>query len=429
MALTLVSPGWASGEAGGFSAMYVIGDSLSDAGNLRKEVKDLRPELPFFLDPPYYEGRFADGPVYSDLLAARLGVTLAGSDVVAGGTDFADGGARTDYHRLQDDATKPFPVGLLGLGAGYSFPAEDVYSWTLDGQVDQFSSRHVHDPDALYVVFGAANDLSDLTLVSAVLSFLFPSSDGTTLVSYQAAFIQAAVDGIRAAIEAFADAGGRYILVPNAPNLGVVPGIAEHGAGFAGLATALSKQYNEAFDAMLADVKAHLARDGKYVDIMRFDAYSALTDLVTAVRDTPGGAFGFTNAVEPCMDGFVDAAPTLVCDNPDEYVFFDREHPTSRFHALLVQQMLRTMLSDTLDYLDNIISDLDVAPAIKTGLQKSLANARSALTDARRLNDLAGIGYLKAFIGKVELFERWIPADTENALSDGAQKLIAIVRA
>jgi 3-phytase len=68
--------------------MIVLGDSLSDTGNVD--------DLTFGLIPgsPYWQGRFSDGPVWVERLAGRLDVPVPAPSRL-GGTNYAHGGART----------------------------------------------------------------------------------------------------------------------------------------------------------------------------------------------------------------------------------------------------------------------------------------------------------------------------------------------
>lgn len=101
---------------------FVFGDSLSDIGNLfRKTLGTVPPS------PPYFEGRFSNGPLAVEILAQDLGLPLSLK------TDFAIGGARTD--RTNNGDIGPIQFGGLltqidsfkdqaaELGAG----AEDLY--------------------------------------------------------------------------------------------------------------------------------------------------------------------------------------------------------------------------------------------------------------------------------------------------------------
>src|SRR4051794_18523441 len=118
-------------DAGPFSNLVVFGDSLSDVGNIA--------QAPFVNEPgPYYwKGRFSNGPVYAESLAAGLGLPTVVRSTSSGGSDFAYGGAKT--------------TGTTGLD---SLVIQDV-----DDQVSQYLSSRTANGTTLYVVFAGANDL------------------------------------------------------------------------------------------------------------------------------------------------------------------------------------------------------------------------------------------------------------------------------
>ena len=71
-----------------FSSIYFFGDSLSDVGNLNAVTLGILP------GDAYYDGRFSNGPVYSELLADEFGLGPLRPSI-RGGTGFAYGGGRT----------------------------------------------------------------------------------------------------------------------------------------------------------------------------------------------------------------------------------------------------------------------------------------------------------------------------------------------
>src|SRR5512144_1683255 len=73
-----------------YDALYVFGDSLSDAGNLATFTHGAIP-LPAF----YPDGRFSNGLNYADDLATRLGLGGPLTPSLRGGTNFAWGSALT----------------------------------------------------------------------------------------------------------------------------------------------------------------------------------------------------------------------------------------------------------------------------------------------------------------------------------------------
>src|SRR5271156_6180365 len=68
-----------------YDALYVFGDSYCDVGNLYLATGGAEAA------PPYYDGRFSNGPIWLDHVAGFLGVPLQAS--LLGGTDYAFGGA------------------------------------------------------------------------------------------------------------------------------------------------------------------------------------------------------------------------------------------------------------------------------------------------------------------------------------------------
>lgn len=141
----LVSP------AGPYTGLVVFGDSLADSGNNALALGSSRTLVPvamrdFIPDFPYASGRYSNGPVWTEQLASRLGLAAAPS--LAGGSNFAFGGARTG------------PVGS-------SFP------FSLVDQVTMFLSATggVAPSGNLYVVVGGGNDARD-ALVSGDASLV-----------------------------------------------------------------------------------------------------------------------------------------------------------------------------------------------------------------------------------------------------------------
>lgn len=246
-----------------YSSLYVFGDSLSDNGNRYALTGGAMPAA------PYWGGRFSNGPVAAEVLAQGLGL---GSGAFH---DMAIGGAKTGS--------------TLGIDMGSQL---DVY-------VAALGSAGA-DPDALYLVWGGANDLRD-------------NGDAPTLVST----VQNLVD----IVGALYAKGARNFLLPNMPDLGLTPeGLA---SGNPGGATALS----EAFNSALAVAYAGLADALDYEHFFYFDVMALQREIVG-----DPSAFGFSNVIANCMT-------TSGCD-PDTFLYWDDVHPTAAAHRILGQAML-----------------------------------------------------------------------------------------
>ncbi|HVK56728.1 MAG TPA: SGNH/GDSL hydrolase family protein [Burkholderiales bacterium] len=278
--------------------MYVLGDSLSDQGNLFAATSLLgsgvgAPALP--ASDSYYQGRFSNGEVFSGVLAKRFGVVLKPS--LAGGNNFAFGGATTDTNH----AEAYYPPG--------------VFPWSLNAERDAFLQRVATsgvDANALFVVASGANDLSDA---------LEQGMDPATTIAKT-------VQGIANAVLAFKSAGARNVLVVNVPNLGLAPLITRYGPSASAMGTEISRQFNMALDETIRAVPG--------VNIVRFDMFG----LLNKVTETPA-KFGFSNVTTPCYSGFVVPDPTAtVCANPDRHLYWDLEHPTTKAHTLLADYLV-----------------------------------------------------------------------------------------
>jgi uncharacterized protein (TIGR03382 family) len=257
-----------SAYAASFNDVVVFGDSLSDNGNVFMATSAIG--LPTPPSPPYFDGRFSNGPVSVETVASSLGAPLL---------DFAFGGATT---------------GLGDEGDGGSVASINH----LPGMTTQFAtSRSTIAPIAsssLFIVWGGPDDI------------LAPTPGQTNPVDIAntgAANIIRIVNGLQAL-------GANQILVPGIPDLGVVPDYASD--------TVAARLFATTFNS---DLIAGLPKGAKYVD-----TFSLLDDVVA----NPSG-FGFTNVTTPCLSG------STVCANPNQYLFWDGQHPSEAGQLLLAR--------------------------------------------------------------------------------------------
>lgn len=311
--LSFMLPLGASAQDVKFDKMYVFSDSTSDTGNVFNVTtfaNRLDPTIPINPpSPPYYEGRYSNGPVWVDYLADDLGLTLTPSTELAvpfpitatptgelgvnfyfGGAtttqsvNFAFGGAKAGL----DNAGSPRLPGVL----------REIQSFTDDLKLANQSA----DPNALYIVWAAgSNDYSS----GAVREPTVP------------------IENISKGVTALADAGAKTILVPNAPDLGKTPGNLSLGTEESNRLTALTEAHNSA----LATALDNLSEEFPGIDIIPFDVYSIFNDVLENPAD-----FGFTNVSQACLS-VVECATNP--DNQDNFWFWDGIHPTAATHAQL----------------------------------------------------------------------------------------------
>lgn len=267
-----------------YNRLVVFGDSLSDNGNLYAVTGGTNP-----LSPPYYQGRFSNGPVFTELLGFNAGRFTAGAPVT-GSINYAFGGARTDL-----SANPPGMRAQLAAytGAGGTFGANDLVS-----------------------VLGGANNIFQAFPGAA-------ATPATAQSTMQAVATSAAAD-VNLIVNSVAASGAGTILVTNLPRLGITPQFSASNPLVGASGSALADFSGTTFNSALLNglMVTAAARPGSNIILM--DLYK-ISDPLAA---NPG-RFGLTNATNSCLNG------VTVCANPDGYLYWDGVHPTAAGHRLI----------------------------------------------------------------------------------------------
>ncbi|EXI80861.1 MAG: Esterase EstA precursor [Candidatus Accumulibacter appositus] len=345
----------------GFSNMFVLGDSLSDNGNLYGWTGAPNPVTGGFPipvtqipqpppQPPldaYSAGRFQNGPSYSELLWTGLQAAAhlpAAGDLTArgllpwgppaldpnppAGTNYAVGGARSRYHRF--DVATDSSTGRLVPPVTTPLGAATFYPFSLRGQFDQFATdvSGIVDPNALFVVWSGSNDVGD-----ALLLFDPTAADPFANVNLR---LEEALQDVGAVLGGLVAAGAEYLLVPNVPDLGLTPELnGSPSAAF--LATSLSAAYNAALEGIVGS----LFGINPSLTVYSFDTFGLLQQVAAHPDD-----FGLTNVSDPCLVNFfvgtvIDPGePVTVCSNPEASLFWDINHPSAATQGILADGML-----------------------------------------------------------------------------------------
>jgi phospholipase/lecithinase/hemolysin len=284
--------------AGGYGAVYAFGDSLSDAGNVSLATLGMVP-----VSPIYSDGRFSNGDVWVQDLARDLGLPPVKASL-AGGTDFAYGGAHT------------------GATSVHAENPTDLHA-----QLGQFvAAVPSPQPNALYTVWIGANDVLDI------------ANDATLTPAQQQAQVTAAVHNEADFIAGLAAHGAKDVVVLNVPDLAKTPyEMARPASGDA--AAALAAQYNSELGASLQQLAA-----GGTLNVDLIDTFS----LLDGVAANPA-AYGFTNVTDPVWTGnLTDAhSGTLHATGAAQggYLYYDNLHPTATTHALLASGITQSLTS------------------------------------------------------------------------------------
>lgn len=267
-----------------FNALYAFGDSLSDSGSLFAITGGGFPAA------PYFNGRFSNGPVAVEYLAA--GLLGANSPNFH---DMAIGGARTGLSGSADPQLGGFTTGMTSQFNRYKA------SLGPGGQADS---------GALYYVMGGANDMRDAFAANDV-----------------AAGMSAAIGNLKAIVTGLHDLGATNFFLPNLPDLGLtpearaVPDVIPGVLTFSALASQVSVNFNQQLMAAYEDLRSQWTDEHfHYFDVMVVQR--AIT------FGSPGN--GFTNVTSPCVG-------TASCGTS---MYFDTIHPTAAVHQILGNGML-----------------------------------------------------------------------------------------
>jgi outer membrane lipase/esterase len=159
-------------------------------------------------------------------------------------------------------------------------------------QMDDYLASHVVDPDALYIVWGGSNDLRNDPSLSSVTA---TAARATALVSR------------------IANAGAKFIMVPNIAPLGDIPRYSDDPVASASHNQA-ALSYRAELDADLTILQNNLATQG--APPRSIAPMSGATP-----SSSPMARFGFTNITTSAQDNS--------SANPDQFIFWDDKHPTT----------------------------------------------------------------------------------------------------
>ena len=296
LVLVLAGNAWAQS----FSNFFVFGASLSDTGNVAQYL-GLPAGSSFTTNPD---------PLAVEIIAQTFGAS--GRHSLAGGPNYAWSGACA---RPEGPCLNPVP--------------------TITEQIDQHLSARPGgraDPDALYFIWAGLNDINDALILDSA------NAQAHTL---------AAATAHAAQIRRLQEAGGRYIVVPNLPDLSVIPFAANLPPATRAALTALSAAYNEVVYTGLR------ARGDGIIPINIL----ALTEEIFESPQT----FGFTNVRETACplnaNPLTDRSPVSLVCGPEgsgypktyapganrRYLFADDKHPSGAAHAIIADLVTSTL--------------------------------------------------------------------------------------
>jgi phospholipase/lecithinase/hemolysin len=276
-----------------YERLVVFGDSLSDPGNayallgmsLVPPYTDLVPEY------PYARGghHLSNGSTWIEQLATRIHPGNSAGPALREPRVFSN---------YATDRTRACPEGASHIDLSRQV-------------VELFLGEYETAPaNALYVMFVGSNDVRD------------------ALVARDPAIIECALYSIYTNIMKLVQAGATDFLIPNVPNLGMVPAVVMQGDSAVEAATEVSYVFNLELENILSGIEE--ATHGQ-VTFHRVDTFRLITQVPTT---HPG-----LNVTDACIDIFTGN----VCEPASRYLFWDGIHPTHTGHALLAEEAARVL--------------------------------------------------------------------------------------
>lgn len=295
-----------------FDDVFIIGDSLSDAGTYSQSViAGGMGALPVINYKFLTNAPDGSSLTYGEVLGQELGLTLgpnvysavplAGQGEVAlGGTIYAEGGSRV---------TDPQGIGFdTSLG---------ITTRSLAEQVDRMlADRPEFGDNDLVILWGGANDV--FTQAGAVGGGLIAPQDAAANMAQAATDLVGLVDRVR-------DAGAESVIVVTVPDIGSTPFGLSSGPQGAGLQTALTDAFNSTLLASIGD-RAVIVDSQKLLGAVQADPvkYGFTAPNAAVVPACPDSSLS-------CLQGFNASADS------EDRVFADGVHPTTSAHELFGQ--------------------------------------------------------------------------------------------
>ncbi len=289
--ITLAATAFAQNRT--FTNQYSFGDSLSDSGNIFAATSALGAPNP---PPPYFQGRFSNGRVFTELLGNSLALAVTAPASVKSSLNFAFGGATAG-----GSSTLP-PAMAIQLGL---FQARAIVPTKTD----------------LFTMLYGANDL---------ISVLTAPTTASNPANIDTAGFNAAVT-VAGGVQTLVGLGAKNIVIGGLPNIGATP--RSVAAGSTGMAFGLraTTAFNNELTSRLRTIVNGAAAD---VNLVYLDLQGALDRIILDHK-----ALGYSN-----VTSFV-IAPAAAGGGGDanNYVFFDDIHPTAKTHALLANAIIETL--------------------------------------------------------------------------------------
>ena len=258
-----------------FDTVVGFGDSNSDTGNVYNLTNHTWP-----LVPPYFQGRFSNGPVWIE----RLGVPHL--------ENHAHGGATTDNDVVQ------------GFTASDTKPVPGVRQ-----QISLYSNKtgigNGNFARTLHIIWAGGNDY----YFNQTLS---PSAVASSLLN---------------GVQDLLKIGAKHLLVVNQSPVHLMPFVQTEEQ------VQHYRERTRGHNNHLSTGLEGLAYDRHEISLSLFDVYTLMLNI------TSNGSSRWANKKDPCWN-IVNGTVVILCSDPNSYVFIDQYHYTARVHELIADALM-----------------------------------------------------------------------------------------
>ncbi|WP_028466913.1 autotransporter domain-containing protein [Nisaea denitrificans] len=350
-----------------------LGDSLVDNQNSFIATGLITPTNVIPRTPPYYQGRFSNGPNWTDRLAptqlyymdyyfsnpdcattnASNGLaSLCGSTTNPGAQDgvslsFAFGGAKA--------GTEDLPSAAPGLLSVF----DDLTAYNTSGVVANTSG-------ATFAILTGGNDYTN---------YVIGANPGVS----EQGIVDQTLGNIQTGIERASTLGARRVIVLNLFDLDRVPTlVTDFTADQLAQSGRLSASHNAGMPTMLQTARTNTGLEIVLVDL------DALYDDI----DAQPSLYGFTNTTGSCITNNVANGQCPDAASENATLYWDGQHPTTAAHGYIAE-----LVTATLQAVDSDGGRL--AALADSGLEQQravMSALRGQIHDLRRGPGLAGSG-------------------------------------
>ncbi|XP_027916018.1 GDSL esterase/lipase EXL3-like [Vigna unguiculata] len=311
-------------------AVIVFGDSIVDTGNnnyISTLVKcNFPPYGRDFAEGNHPSGRFSNGLVPSDIIAAKFGVkkflppyldpSLQLQDLLTG-VSFASGGA--GYDPLTAEL-----VSVMSLSDQLVMFKE--YIKKINDAVGGNRTTHIVSK-SVYIICIGSDDIANTYTQSPFRRAEYDIPSYTDLMASEASKFLETLYGM----------GARRIGVFGVPAIGCVPSQRTMGGGLDRACVASSNEAAMLFNSKLSSQMDALGKKLPDTRLVYLDSYHGLLKMITNPAK-----YGFEVIVKGCCGtGNIEVSILCnryvinTCSNSSDYIFWDSYHPTERAYYVL----------------------------------------------------------------------------------------------